>query len=275
MKKQIIALASAFTFATIAMTANTASAAQVNVEKGDTLWTISKKHHVSVLKLKKMNHLHSDLILAGTTLQTGNKKSKGDSLYTIKVGDTLSKIATKTGTTVKKLKAYNQLSSDLIIAGTTLSLSNENQKIIPGKKPAIKEQVAKRNQVTAKKVKTTAVSNPVTQKTSQQNTRNKTQQSNSSERTLTMTATAYVADCPGCSGITATGIDVRNSTPNLIAVDPSVIPLGSKVWVEGYGTAIAGDTGGAIKGNRIDLLVADYDTAVQYGVHTVTVKILN
>ena len=41
----------------------------------------------------------------------------------------------------------------------------------------------------------------------------------------------------------------------LIAVDPSVIPLGSKVWVEGYGVAIAGDTGGAIKGNKIDVLM--------------------
>lgn len=41
----------------------------------------------------------------------------------------------------------------------------------------------------------------------------------------------------------------------MIAVDPKVIPLGSKVWVEGYGEAIAGDTGGAIKGNRIDILL--------------------
>ena len=66
-----------------------------------------------------------------------------------------------------------------------------------------------------------------------------------------MTATAYTAHCNGCSGITATGINLR-ANPNLkvIAVDPSVIPLGSKVWVEGYGYAVAGDTGGAIKGNE-------------------------
>ena len=41
----------------------------------------------------------------------------------------------------------------------------------------------------------------------------------------------------------------------LIAVDPSVIPLGSRVWVEGYGEAIAADTGGAIKGHKIDVLM--------------------
>ena len=66
-----------------------------------------------------------------------------------------------------------------------------------------------------------------------------------------MTATAYTAYCNGCSGITTTGINLR-ANPNLkvIAVDPSVIPLGSKVWVEGYGYAVAGDTGGAIKGKE-------------------------
>ena len=46
-----------------------------------------------------------------------------------------------------------------------------------------------------------------------------------------------------------------NPNMKMIAVDPKVIPLGSKVWVEGYGEAIAGDTGGAIKGNRIDILL--------------------
>src|SRR5699024_1065439 len=58
---------------------------------------------------------------------------------------------------------------------------------------------------------------------------------------LTVEATAYVPNCSGCSGITATGINVKDN-PNMkvISVDPSVIPLGSKVWVEGYGEAIAG-----------------------------------
>ncbi|MGQ7075067.1 3D domain-containing protein, partial [Escherichia sp. SP-MK2] len=55
--------------------------------------------------------------------------------------------------------------------------------------------------------------------------------------------------------ITASGIDIgKNPNIKLIAVDPKVIKLGTKVWVEGYGDAIAGDTGGAIKGNKIDVL---------------------
>lgn len=91
-----------------------------------------------------------------------------------------------------------------------------------------------------------------------------------------MEATAYTAYCNGCSGLTATGIDLR-SNPNLkvIAVDPSVIPLGSKVWVEGYGTAIAGDTGGAIKGNRIDLFVNSKEQAYRFGRKQVKIRIMN
>lgn len=255
MKKQIIALVGAFTIGAAGMT-TTASAAHIKVKDGDTLWTLSKEHDVSVASLKKLNHLRSDLILAGSTLELSDEKKKAESFYTIKVGDTLTKVAVKTGVSVEQLKSYNQLSDDLIIAGTTLSLTNKHQVIIPGKKQRVK-----------KVVKTTKVSNPVKKNTNVQ--------SKKASSTLTMVATAYTADCPGCTGITATGIDVRHSTPNLIAVDPKVIPLGSKVWVEGYGTAIAGDTGGDIKGNRIDLLTESYDKAIEYGVHTVTVKILN
>ncbi|WP_249313353.1 G5 and 3D domain-containing protein [Lederbergia citrea] len=89
-------------------------------------------------------------------------------------------------------------------------------------------------------------------------------------------ATAYTAYCNGCSGITATGINLR-ANPNLkvIAVDPSVIPLGSKVWVEGYGYAVAGDTGGAIKGNRIDLFVPSKEQAYRFGRKQVKIRVLN
>lgn len=89
-------------------------------------------------------------------------------------------------------------------------------------------------------------------------------------------ATAYTAYCDGCSGITATGIDIRsNPGIKVIAVDPRVIPLGSRVWVEGYGYAIAGDTGGAIKGNIIDLLVSSKQEAANWGRRQVRIKVLN
>lgn len=91
-----------------------------------------------------------------------------------------------------------------------------------------------------------------------------------------VTATAYTPNCNGCSGISATGINLKSGSGlKVIAVDPSVIKLGSKVWVEGYGTAIAGDTGGAIKGNRIDILVQSESQASNWGVRKVRIKVLN
>lgn len=95
-------------------------------------------------------------------------------------------------------------------------------------------------------------------------------------QTKTMEATAYTAECYGCSGVTATGIDLnKNRHKKVIAVDPNVIPLGSRVWVSGYGEAIAGDTGGDIKGNRIDLHFPNKSAAFDYGRRSVTVKVLN
>ncbi|MDR6999305.1 3D domain-containing protein [Neobacillus niacini] len=92
--------------------------------------------------------------------------------------------------------------------------------------------------------------------------------------TMYVTATAY---CYASSGpVTRLGYNIKNN-PNmkLIAVDPSVIPLGSKVWVEGYGVAIAGDTGGAIHGHRIDILKPTKSQALAFGRRTVKVIILD
>lgn len=88
-------------------------------------------------------------------------------------------------------------------------------------------------------------------------------------------ATAYTP-LESSSGMTAAGYNIRkNPNMKLIAVDPKVIPLGTKVWVEGYGEAIAGDTGGAIKGNKIDVLFPTVKQALQWGRKNVKVRILN
>lgn len=60
-----------------------------------------------------------------------------------------------------------------------------------------------------------------------------------------------------------------------IAVDPSVIPLGTKLYVEGYGYCVAEDTGGLIKGNRIDVYFNSEDECITWGVKNVTVYILD
>lgn len=89
--------------------------------------------------------------------------------------------------------------------------------------------------------------------------------------TYSMTATAYTGN-----GFTATGLKPVRDPNGLstIAVDPSVIPLGSKVHVEGYGYAIASDTGGAIKGNKIDLYMNSEAECLSFGRRTVTVTII-
>ncbi|WP_416730142.1 ubiquitin-like domain-containing protein [Fictibacillus sp. JL2B1089] len=106
--------------------------------------------------------------------------------------------------------------------------------------------------------------------------RSQSASSSSGGREITVTSTAYTANCDGCSGITATGFNLK-SNPNakVIAVDPSVIPLGSKVYVEGYGYAIASDTGGAIKGNKIDVFFSSQSQAVSWGRKSVKIRIIN
>ncbi len=105
-------------------------------------------------------------------------------------------------------------------------------------------------------------------------------------RSIVMNASAYDLSFESCGkrpgdkyyGITATGTQAR---PGVVAVDPKVIPLGSKLYIEtmdgkgSYGYASAEDKGGAIKGNRIDLFYANRSDALSFGRRQVKVFILN
>lgn len=97
---------------------------------------------------------------------------------------------------------------------------------------------------------------------------------------MTVEATAYTADCKGCIGITKAGSDVRNTIYHkngmrIIATDPSVIPLGSIVEIEGFDELfVADDIGGAIKGNRIDILMSTKDEAFKWGRRQVKVRVV-
>lgn len=105
----------------------------------------------------------------------------------------------------------------------------------------------------------------------------------SSQKKVNVIATAYVSNCEGCSGITATGIDVKNTTQyegrRVIATDTSIIPLHTKVKVtleDGSSfMAISEDTGGAINGHIIDVLVGNERTAINFGRQKATLTILD
>jgi 3D (Asp-Asp-Asp) domain-containing protein len=79
---------------------------------------------------------------------------------------------------------------------------------------------------------------------------------------IEMLATAYTAECAGCGGMTAIG---RRAGHGIVAVDPRVIPLGTRLYIPGYGFAVAGDTGGAIVGRRIDLGFDSQRDAMLFG----------
>lgn len=107
---------------------------------------------------------------------------------------------------------------------------------------------------------TPVVEEPVQEKPAQEN--------NSGSYTTQMQATAYTAT----GNRTATGTVPKKGT---IAVDPDVIPLGTELYVEGYGNGIAEDTGSAVKGNIIDLYMDSEQQARDWGRRNVNVTIYN
>ncbi len=91
-------------------------------------------------------------------------------------------------------------------------------------------------------------------------------------RTFTMRASAYAPNYgPGVGSRCANGM---RAGKGVVAVDPRTIPLGTRLYIEGYGEAIAADTGGAIKGNRIDLCYNTPGECFRFGRRSVKVTIL-
>lgn len=88
---------------------------------------------------------------------------------------------------------------------------------------------------------------------------------------IEMRASAYTPYCAGCDGYTATG---QRAGYGIVAVDPSFIPLGTRLFIPGYGPAIAGDTGSAIRGDRIDLCFDTRAEAMAFGRRAITVYVL-
>lgn len=243
-------------------------AEEMIIKKGDTLWDISQANQISVGDLKEWNQLSSDLIFPGDSIEISPEKR-----YSVQSGESLWSIAKKHNVTVEELIQWNELKTDLIHPDQVLVINENNKGDHVAKlenkaetKPA-EEQPVKTKSQQIKPATAPATPEPVTAPV------------NSGEATskeISVTATAYTASCEGCSGITATGINlIENPNAKVISVDPNVIPLGSKVHVEGYGDAIAGDTGGSIKGNKIDIFIPTKAEAIQWGKKTVKVKILN
>ena len=268
MKKRALSfIASA---AILATAASPVQAEQVVVHKGDTLWGFSQEYGVSVESIKKLNNLTSDLIYPNDILEISPSTN-----YVVKKGDTLWCISQDYGISVEQLMAWNNLTSDLIHPGLNLTIytdvpyDNQVKKAEPVKTVEPVESVESNETPSSEAVSLKQTSASESNTASQQTT------AEPEGKEIMVEATAYTASCEGCSGITSTGINLKeNPDAKVISVDPSVIPLGSKVYVEGYGYATAADTGGAIQGNKIDVFIPDYEEAVQWGRKQVKVTII-
>lgn len=160
------------------------------------------------------------VMIASTFIFVGTSEAAS---HTIKKGENLTMLAKKYDTSVKELMALNDLKTSKVQVKQVLKLPSHIKN-----KSAVKKTTVKKSATHPSNVK----------------------------KTIKMSATAYTASCKGCSGITKTGLNLRkNPSLKVIAVDPKIIPLGSKVWVEGYGIAVAGDIGSAIKGKKLTSLL--------------------
>ncbi|WLR46829.1 LysM peptidoglycan-binding domain-containing protein [Halobacillus litoralis] len=266
MKKTVFSVVATVALTGAFATSVSAHETEYKINQGDTLWGISQKYDVSVQDLKTWNGLNSNIIYPNQTLKVANESksstpssttSSNTSTYTVKSGDTLYAISQKFNISVDQLMAWNNLTSTLIYPGEQFKVDGQ----------AVQTSAPSSNSSSSNSSSNST--STATQTSTSQDT------SNDVVKEFTAEATAYTAFCTGCSGVTATGIDLRaNPDQKVIAVDPNVIPLGSKVYVEGYGTAIAGDTGGAINGNRIDIFMPSREDALAFGRQTVKVQVL-
>lgn len=179
---------------------------------------------------------------------------------------------------------YNQISSQLTIA------AQEKAKIEADMK-GVQDTIAREQQAAAEREKSAKASEaseaPQAPQASQvqapKGDEKTPDKPSKGGREIFVEATAYTNDPsenggkPGDHVYTRWGHYDLTANPNLkvIAVDPKVIPLGSRVWVQGYGEAIAADTGGAIQGYKIDVFVPDKGASSSWGRRQVRVTILD
>ncbi|TCP55417.1 3D (Asp-Asp-Asp) domain-containing protein [Tumebacillus sp. BK434] len=294
-------------FATI-VAASVLTVSQVNVEAagltdaiivqpGQTLSQLAASYGTTAQAWKTANHLASDTIYAGQKLHIVFP-------YKVITGDQLAYLANKYDTTAAEIKNLNGMDSDRLIAGNTILIpSGTNgfyKAVTPAtaapaqapqaKAPQTEEKSADRQAlqpvkqpVVPTRVAPTPAPAPVEKPAPAPKPAVPTVAGMAYTKTLNMDATAYG---PGnimwqWGGQTFTGTKVREG---VIAVDPKVVPLGSKVYVTGYNSpllpaggfvATAEDTGGAIKGNRIDIYIDGTQAQLrQFGKQDVKIYIL-
>ncbi|MCF6796878.1 LysM peptidoglycan-binding domain-containing protein [Bacillus sp. ET1] len=253
------------------------------VQQGNTLWSISQQYGVTVDQIKEWNGLKSDLIYPGEQLkiQSPNGQAQQSSPSVAQAAPEAQQAQAPAEQTQEEQQQAQAEQAQKEQKQAQAEQAQKEQQQAQAEQAQKEQQQAQAEQAQKEQQQAQAEQAQKEQQQAQAEQAQKQQQpaessQQASGKSMTVEATAYTANCAGCSGTTATGVDLKaNPNQKVIAVDPSVIPLGSKVYVEGYGEAVAADTGGAIKGNRIDVFVPSEGDAQQFGRKSVKITVMN
>ncbi|MEM4995051.1 LysM peptidoglycan-binding domain-containing protein [Priestia sp. SB1] len=253
------------------------------VQQGNTLWSISQQYGVTVDQIKEWNGLKSDLIYPGEQLkiQSPNGQAQQSSPSVAQAAPETQQAQAPAEQTQEEQQQAQAEQAQKEQQQAQAEQAQKQQQQAQAEQAQKEQQQAQAEQAQKEQQQAQAEQAQKEQQQAQAEQAQKQQQpaessQQASGKSMTVEATAYTANCAGCSGTTATGVDLKaNPNQKVIAVDPSVIPLGSKVYVEGYGEAVAADTGGAIKGNRIDVFVPSEGDAQQFGRKSVKITVMN
>ena len=255
---------------------------------GDTLWGISQATDISVDKLVNINDIDNrSLIHVGSTIylsrdlsvisvQNGDEEvvsydvSNGDAVE-IETPEEVEEAAEEAVVeeAVEEVVEQTQPAEEAVVEEAVEEVVEQTQ---PAEEAVVEEAVEEVVEQTQPAEETVVETQP--EQPEEEPAEEEAAQTSSSEngRWMTVEATAYSRNQPVLSNYTFTGIDLRENS-RVIAVDPNVIPLGSTIYVPGYGEYIAGDTGGAIIGNRIDIHFESLDSAIQFGRQSIDVQV--
>lgn len=240
---------------------------KTTIKEGDTLNKLAEKFNVSVDALQYNNKIakshiitvSDELIIGGTEFE----KDVPESFY--KEQRVLAE-AEKKAADLKIKEAKQAEEAKIKKQAEEETARKDKQAEQAAEEAKVVEQQATQTSTQTTQQETTQAASVQTKEVAQTNTSNGYQ--------VTVEATAYSRNQPSLSNFTANGTDLR-SNPNVIAVDPSQIPIGSQVYVPGYGTFTAADTGGDIHNGRIDIHMESLSAAQSFGRRSITVTVLN
>lgn len=224
---------------------------------------------------------------------------QGNTYYTIKPGDTIDHLAAATKLPYYSYLQLRNMKDQVWIEGTVLKISPDGIKlsVLPKGDNEFtvgnqEKKIELKKDSSSIKIEVDAAKKVVKKEKEQQSVKQTTQKNEITEPAkeeveiiqltekdikkgyeLTVEATAYSYLEAGLSNYTADGTNLKNN-PNVIAVDPSVIPLGTWVEIPGYGRFRAADTGGAIRGKKIDVHLTNLNSVYQFGRRKLTIRVL-